>query len=260
MKNILMNEISKIPDEEVALLLSGGIDSNSLMFALLEAGKKVKAYTFVLEDKMSRDYIHAEKNAYKFGVEFNFIDLPTNQETLMADIHNLVYMGARTKTDFECGWPMIYAYQQIKEKTIVSGMGADGHFCLTKKGMIHYRDKMDEFRSIQFSKPNYCQKQIHNWLCNAYQKNFVTPYTVQEMQEYFKGKTWDELNRPHQKQTILDAFPEQFKAIKVFKHQNLQLGDSGISDLFYELVGSEYNTMNHSTVVGIFNRVIKELV
>jgi asparagine synthetase B (glutamine-hydrolysing) len=260
MKNILMNEINKIPDEEVALLLSGGIDSNSLMFALLEAGKKVKAYTFVLEDKMSRDYIHAKINAHMFGIEHCVIDLPIDQERLMADIHNLVYMGARTKTDFECGWPMIYAYQQIKEKTIVSGIGADDYFCLTKKGMIHYRDRMDEFRKIQFSKPNNCQKQIHDWLCNAYQKNFVTPYLVQDMQDYFVGKTWDELNRPHQKQTILDAFPDQFKAIRVFKHQDFQKGDSGISDLFHELVESEYNTGNHKSVVGIFNRLIKELV
>jgi hypothetical protein len=62
---------------------------------------------------------------------------------LKEDLIDLIRYGAKTKTDFECGWPMLYAYKLIKEKNIFSGFGADGHFCISKKGMIHFKNKIE---------------------------------------------------------------------------------------------------------------------
>jgi hypothetical protein len=252
-RDILINQVSQIPDTDVALLLSAGIDSNSVMFALLEAGKRVTAYSFTMASHPSTDYIHAQKNAKTFGVNFVGIPLPNNLDFLIMDMEKLVEYGAETKTDFECGFPMLHVYPEIEEICIVSGMGADGHFCLSKKGMIHYKDRIDEFRQMTFAKPNYCQAQIHRALCTIYDKIWITPYLSQPVKNYFMGKSWEEINRPHQKQVILDAFPEQFEKIKVFKHTNFQKGDSGIDKLCDSLVSSRYNTGGHKSPVGIYN-------
>jgi asparagine synthetase B (glutamine-hydrolysing) len=260
MKQILMNEISKVSDNEVALMLSSGIDSNCLMFALLEAGKSVHAYTFCLDDRVSTDALLARRNAETFGVKFTLISLPTNPEILMNDLICLARIGARSKTDFECGFPMVYVYPRVKERVMFSGIGADDHFCLTKKGMIYFKNDIDKFRNIQFSKPNNCQKQIHDWLCAAHDKVWVTPYLVQEMQDHFHGKSWDEVNLPRQKQPILDAFPEQFKKITVRKHQDFQKGDSGISDVFQSLVNTDYNKHGYKSAVGIYNTILREIL
>lgn len=257
-KKVLMQCV-QIPDNEVAILLSSGIDSSSVLFALLEAKKKVTAYTFCLDDRVSRDLKYAELTAKEFDVPFIKIILPTNIHTLKEDLVDLVRYGARSKTDFECGWPMLYAYSTIKEKNIFSGFGADGHFCISKKGMIHFKNRIDEFRDNLWNKKTYVQKHMHENLCKVYKKNFIAPYLSQNMYEIFKGTSWEQVNRPHQKQPIRDSFAEEFSRIKIFQHQNLQKGDSGISEHFEKLLHTELNIKNYKSVVGVYNYLVKNL-
>ena len=65
-KGVIQNCVSSIPGNEVALCLSSGINSNSILFELLEQGKKVTAFTFSMEGIESRDLIHARKNCENF--------------------------------------------------------------------------------------------------------------------------------------------------------------------------------------------------
>jgi len=257
-KKVLIKSV-QIPDDEVAILLSSGVDSSSVLFALLEAKKKVTAYTFCLDDRVSKDLKYAEITANEFNVPFVKIILPTNIDLLKEDLIDLIRYGAKTKTDFECGWPMLYAYKLIKEKNIFSGFGADGHFCISKKGMIHFKNKINEFRNNLWNKESYVQKHMHKNLSKVYNKNFIAPYLSQDMYKLFNGTTWEQVNRPHQKQPIRDSFPQEFARIKIFQHQNLQKGDSGISEHFEKLLDTELNIKKHKSVVGIYNYLVKNL-
>ena len=164
--------------------------------------------------------------------------------------------GARKKTDFECGWPMLYAYNAVRERVVFSGMGADGHFCLSKKGLLHYKDRIDVFRKMTFANPGYAQQPLHRRLARRLNKVAVLPYVTSLMQQVFAGKSWDEVNRPKQKQPILDAFPAQFRRMKVLPHTNLQLGDSGIANHFMALLKTRWNVGNWKSPVGIYNAVV----
>ena len=99
-KGVIQNCVSNIPDQEVALCLSSGMDSNSILFELLEQGKKVTAFTFTMEGIDSRDYVHAKKNCETFGVELVRVELPSSVEKLKEAVYTLARMGAKTKTDF----------------------------------------------------------------------------------------------------------------------------------------------------------------
>lgn len=256
--DILMHYARKA-DDEVALLLSSGVDSSSVLFSLLEAGKKVTAYSFCLDDRDSKDVVYAEITAKEFGVPFVRVDLPTAIEFLYTDLITLITMGATKKTDIECGWPMLYTYPVIKERQIYSGIGADGHFCISKKGMIHYKEQIDWFRNQLFSSSTYGQAHMHKNFCKVHDKEWVAPYMSEKMINKFMGKSWDEVNKPKQKQPILDSFPKQFKRIKIFPHTNYQLGDSGIAKHFEKLVDTELNFNNHKSVVGIYNNLVKTI-
>ena len=258
-KKVLMKSV-QIPDNEVAVLLSSGIDSASVLFSLLEAGKKVTAYTFCLDDRVSTDLKYAEITAKEFGVPLVKIILPTNIDILKKDLIDLICYGAKSKTDFECGWPMIYAFKLIKENNIFSGLGADAHFCISKKGIIHFKNKIDEFRNNLRYKESYAQKHIHKNLSKIYSKNCINPYLLEEMFELFIGTTWEQVNRPHLKQPIRDSFPKEFSRIKIFSPQNLQCGDSGISKHFEKLLNTELNIKKHKSVVGIYNHLVKSLL
>ncbi len=260
-KGVIQNCVSQIPDNEVALCLSSGIDSNSILFELAEQGKKVTAFTFTMKGIESRDYIHAKKNAETFGADFVHVELPNDVDSLKQDVYRLAKMGAITKTDFECFFPFLYLYEHeaLTQKYILSGLGADGHFCISKRGMIHFRNRIDEFRQNLFSNPNYAQKVLHDKYCEQKGIIHVMPYLTQEMKNEFAGVGWWEINAPKEKQAILDAYKDYFTKIKVFRHTNFQKADSGISTAFLQLVHTDLNKGNFKTPKGIYNDIIDEV-
>jgi asparagine synthetase B (glutamine-hydrolysing) len=262
-KKVIQDCISNIPDNEVGLCLSSGIDSNSLLFELLEQGKHVTAFTFTMKGIESRDFIYSKKNCEMFGIELVHIELPNDIEVIEKDIYTLARLGARSKTDFECFFPFLYLYNHPKltQKYIVSGLGADGHFCISKKGKIHFKDtRIDEFRQLLFSKPNYAQKNLHDEYCKKIGKIHITPFLTQEMIDEFRGTTWEQINKPKEKQPILDSYVDWFNKIKVFPHTNFQKGDSQISKTFSDLTKTNINKKNYKTQVGIFNDIIREII
>ena len=254
-RRVLLEQAASIPYPDVAVLLSGGIDSASCMFALLEVGKNPFAYSFVLQGNLSTDFSLARRNARAFNIPFTPIILPSDIEQLKLDVRKLNTLGARSKTDYECSWPMLYAYPAIKQTAIFSGLGADGHFCISKKGMIHYRNRIDEFRNNLYGNERYAQVFMHKNLARLHRKESYIPYLCDEMKSEFIGTTWDEVNRPRQKQPILNAFPESFAKIPIKPHTNFQLGDSGIAQHFGRLLKTDLNPTGFKSVTGIFNGI-----
>lgn len=70
--------------------------------------------------------------------------------------------------------------------------------------------------------------------------------------ELFNGTSWDEINRPHHKQPILEAFPGKYSCRKVYP-QNLQ--GSGISEHFKSLLNTPLNRYGYKSIVGVFNDI-----
>lgn len=255
--DILINEARKLESGKVAVLLSAGIDSASVLFSLQEIGRYVKAYSFHLDGVYSRDFIRAKSIANRFGVEFEEIILPKDVATLKTDVIRMAKLGCRKKTEFECLFPMLYAFEQIAEPIIASGIPADGYFCLSKSGMMHHKNNLDAFRNSYFSNPNAGQRKLRLRLAKVYKKKLFDPYYSTELFSYFQGKTWDELNKPNQKQPILNAFPEQYKQMKIYPHTNLQKGDSGIAEAFEALLKSDLNRNGYKSITGVYNDVVR---
>ena len=108
---LLMNEIN-VPDDECAVLLSGGVDSISVGFAAERLGKKVHAYSFCLDTHPSYDFQTAKEIAEIFNWPFTGIEVPT--KNLVNDWHRLVQLDCKKKTHFECVYPFLYVYPEIK--------------------------------------------------------------------------------------------------------------------------------------------------
>ena len=65
-------------DNNVAVLLSGGVDSLSVAFAAHRMGKKITAYTFHLQDQPSYDATKAAEVAKLMGWGIHTIEVPTH--------------------------------------------------------------------------------------------------------------------------------------------------------------------------------------
>ena len=276
-KLIVDHIINNVPDSEVAVLLSGGVDSISVALAAHHAGKKVHAYSFyikafeyyakkdcpkklVIMGGKSYDFKTAEKFAKKMNWNFTPIEIPT--ENLVADWYRLVDLKCKKKTHFECVFPFLYVYPVIKEKYVLTGWGADGYFGVSKKAQMRYSSKeanekyhkyfeknpqnihtFNEARDIYFLPDNSAGLKWHNKLVKQYNKVHVTPYLDTKVKDYFYQFSWEELNIPEQKHHVRSSYDE-FSLLKVKKHENLHLG-AGVNKLFETLLNKDEINFNN---------------
>jgi DNA (cytosine-5)-methyltransferase 1 len=260
----LLAYLSEIPEQRVAVLLSAGLDSNAILLALQEIGKEPVAYSFRLDGVYSTDFKHAQRNAETFEVPFHEVVLPTDSATLLKDIRFLISHGARKKTAIECSWPVYYALQAIEETDVADGIGCDPYFSLSKKAMMHYRDTpetMEQYREDYFTAANPGQRVTMAPVAEMLGVRRWSPYFDPALRPVFAGTTWDELNKPHQKQALRDVYPEEFARIKIHLHTNFQFGDSGIAKHFTKVLMAdpELNPDGQwKSVIGIYNQLAKE--
>lgn len=58
---------------------------------------------------------------------------------------------------------------------------------------------------------------------------------------------------------IINSFSDNFENLpSKLNSQNLQTGDSGISDLFSKLLYTDWNIRNYKSVTGIFNSINRD--
>ncbi len=252
---ILTQEIQdQTIDDEVAVLLSGGVDSLSTAFAANRLGKKITAYTFHLEGQPTYDSQKAVEVAEKFNWNYKVVVVPTDK--IEDDFFRLAKeILCKKKTHFECCFPFLYVYPEIKEKAVISGWAADGYYGISKKAILHYtkgktKQKFDEFRDNYFDYYNQAGYLWHERIARNNDKQLITPYLSFRVKDYFYNKDWYELNEPFQKHNVVNSFDE-FKKFKFKKHINLQLG-AGIDKLFETLLDNrKVNFKNRKRVMDI---------
>lgn len=240
------------PEDDVALLLSGGVDSLSLGFAATALGKRVSAYTFQVGEWESTDAKTAARAAAEFGWEFRLVKVPLDH--LERDFLELAERwGCVKKTQFECSWPFLYLIPEIRERYVLSGIAADGHFGLSKKAMIHFRypkASFDAFRERYFSSANPAGQLQQKAICESFGRIQVAPYLDRRTFDFFLRYDWDQINRPQQKWLTLTAFPEFFKRCSVRRHANLQLV-AGVDRIFETLLRSSLNLKGRTRVMDL---------
>lgn len=240
---LLMSIIEKeCPYSRVGVLLSGGVDSLSLAFAAHRLGKNVEAYTFHLEGDVSYDALKAQEACAEFGWGCHTIVIPQySTEELREQFHFLIKRySCEKKTQLECTFPFVHIFPEIKVKHVISGIGADGYYGVSKKAILHFKEpktKFDEFRTNYFKPYNVTGFRQIEQLANEYNRVLIHPYIYHpEVSDYFMQFDWFELNKPQQKQHVRTAFKAEFDRLnKVKEHINLQLG-SNIDHLFEKLL------------------------
>lgn len=261
-RQALIAELSKYRGP-FAVYLSGGADSNSLLFALLEMGAKVACYTGALKGRQTRDLVKAQEVCKLFGVKHTTVWLPTKLPTLVREVkENFLLMDLKSKVEVEAFFVFRHLIEATKEPIIVTGLYAGIYFALNKSAMIHYRHRIDDYRKLMYKKATAPTSQTAkvNKYAQAQGKILLAPYVTPRMMKTFAGTTWDDVNTPQQKYAIRENFRDYFDQVKIGRAQDMHKGDSGISDMFQQLLTSEkYNPDGRfRSVVAIYNRMRAE--
>lgn len=258
LRRTLIDAVAELPGP-VGIALSGGMDSAALAAAFAATDRRdVQAYSFGLKDRISTDLKDGRRvSAHLFYAPSIPVWLPTELDVLQADVRRVVELGLKGKSDVECVWPYLYLLDRARSDgmaTILTGIHSDWYYGLSRKAAVQYHVQdsvqgMQRYRDDARAKPDRQVLALNRY---AEPMVVVAPYAQDRVAELFDGLSWQAVNLPRQKEPLRAAFPE-LDALRLGKHTNLQLGDSGIADHFQKLVHSPLNVEGHRSVVGIYN-------
>lgn len=237
---------------------TGGIDSAALVMACLDVGIKPTIVSFTLDDRESSDFRQGRRLAEWTQLPFLPVYLSTDAAVIANEVWTgITIHGLRTKAAIETFYPISMLAQCLDTDVLITGHGSDGHFCVSKKGMMHFRQtqaRFQQFRKAYFQAHQQEQRML-NKLTRAYGLCYIGPYWNPSIFRMFADSCWDDVNRPRQKEPIRAAFPE-LDALRIGNHRNLQLGDSGIAEIVGETMRRKY-TPHAKSPVSAYNLLVR---
>ena len=249
------------------------MDSSCLVLAVQDAGMKPIIVSFTLNDRKSIDFIAARKLAKYFKLSFIPVYIPITPEfVIKTTIKNMKEFGLKKKTDIECMFAFLYMIDYLKNigaSNLLTGM-CNSHFLLSNHKTI--KKLHLEISSFQKMKDKYYswlivdgkrvgegteQKQVKTieLVCANYDIKFCAPFWTESVYKFFYNMTYQQLNKPRQKEILRKAFPE-LDELKIQKEQNFNVGDSGISELVGETMRKKF-TPNKKTPISAYNYLWK---
>ncbi len=192
---------SQTANSNVALLLSGGIDSYSVGAACERVGKRVTAYTYELEGIPSVDRTKAETLAGRHGWPLKVVIVPT--DAIAKDFFRLVGVwGCRKKTHVEVLFPMMYVLPAIEEEVVFTGWNADNHYVNTAEDQrklavlrrggasdLELMAAFDGLRHEQYAASDAPDSQqtfrIVSQMASTFGKRLLDPYSDDRIRQFF---------------------------------------------------------------------------
>lgn len=260
---------------KVGLLLSGGLDSLSVLLSCLDVGIKPTCYTFYLEGNESEDLKSCKKIANIFDLKLVEIPLKFTSESLLDDCRVLIdnnfgdkYFKNHIKTCVQTQVLMKYVPHYVKEKIVLTGLNADdlqfntraygkmsadkSEYGIKKLNEARYIDTNDLRRGSYI----YFQQMFANWGIT-----FVDIYRVQEVKDFFYTKSYKECTSPKTKYQTYLAFRDELETYELYRKPSSFQVNSGTRELFEELLTNnpKININNYKTCVGILNDIYRDI-
>jgi len=257
LKELFMQSMKQCVGKEtrVALALSGGKDSTTILFALLEMGITPICYSLHVEGIDSSDYVTAKRNCESLGVEFHEVVIPKKID--VARLTELIVKHKRVnKVDVEVYLPLMYLLDEVKEKVLLVGITAGVMLPLSKKACIHFKNDPVALNKWRDKDWEFVTKKDFIDLNNFSDIIVRDPFYSEDILAWFKKQSWDTLHKPNQKQVLIDLFPEQYAKIKTLPQISMQVGDSGIREIYTPLLEDKsINLKNRNRVNELYKDI-----
>ena len=259
LNRLLQKELEGTTD--IAVSFSGGLDSQCILYSLLELGKKPNLYIYYVKDYPSPDLKRSRKIAKILDLKLVETIIPNDFETLVKDVITLIKMGITGKVDIQCNHGQMYLAKAVKEKTLFSGSGADTLYGVFKSVIIASSKDPILFNSLRIkmlSKPNF--QKIHEE--NIFRKHGITlkyPFHEPKMEDYLLSYSWAEINKPRNKYIIVKDYPE-IQKYKTYNPRGSQQITAGTRALHNQLIGSKLNRLKRKRVQEIYKDIQRYLI
>lgn len=254
-----------IDKSSVALLFSGGTDSLTCLFSLMDLGIRPTLYSFHMEGVIHKDIEISKQVSEHYQLNHKIIEIKRDINQLIEDVKFIIsYFKVTRKTNIQCTYPFLHVLPEVKEKFVVSGLCADDLYGTSKSMIIkcskdkYIFDKTRDRILSNFDSSAY--RLIKQLVENVHNKRFIAPYRDQTIIDFFYKYSWEDLNKPKQKQIAVTAYNEFFRAQKIYRtNVNLQVG-SKVREWHSELVETKINKNKRWRVDEIYKDLGRELI
>lgn len=266
LRELLLNRVEVIdPNKNACMALSGGTDSITALFAMIETGRKPDCYTFHMDGIISKD-LQASRHACKyFGLKLHEISIPRDVDTMYNDVRSVIpFCEHIKKTIIQCMIPWLYIYPAMEQDTIINGLGGDDYFGTSRNTQIAYHNFGDEAiiknrlwrgADLNFSDANITRFASH------YGKTNIDFYADKKIEQFLLQYTYKAINKPYPKYAVIAAFMDYYKREPFYRDQtdhNYQV-NSRLRECQDMLLHSKYNTKGHKAIIGLYNQIAKEI-
>jgi hypothetical protein len=267
------------PDRKAALALSGGIDSTTVLFAMLASGRKPRCYTFYCEGHESDDLRSSRQLAKDFALELIEVPVPVDHESIMASSRQLIHLHAASKvkkTIIQCMHPWLYICPQMQargDKHILIGFAADNYYCITRRDSKRLRllgeveFKRRGYRDHMFTNLEYVDGNVALLCRRSYDIVMDDVYASGKIQEWFKLFTVETLHRAEdgsrlQKSPSLYAFEDYYGRGHYYRDPSSYQVNSNLREFHEGLLWNEkYNPgRKFKNVIGVYNAIAKGML
>lgn len=251
----LMDTASSVEGRSVAVALSGGVDSCSVLAALRRVDIKPTVISYTPDTHESTDFNMARETASNLSLEFVGVRVAMSDQSLENMARKVTSMGYHSKVEVESLSPMLWIARAAASKgadVLMTGDQADGFFCLSKwaahnydrsRGVPfrqrsrHVKDdtdpsRIDGIRARYYEEDLACTGAVAS-ICESFGVEAIFPYRSEAIFRSFNGSLWSEINRPRIKEPIRLAFDDWFCEGKILVRNtqvNLHKGDSNFGD------------------------------
>lgn len=262
-KDKLMETIS--PVAHLPLLLSGGVDSATLLAAQMELGYKPRCYSFRLGNRDSTDVSVARKICADYSLPLTVISIPREEGVLIADIKYLIdILGTNKKAAIQCSQPVMYMARAIKVDGYNGAIVGTGAVVLDDKRVAILWAKQGEEAARKYRAAKLDDRHLPvgtgymHRIAKLHGVLLEEPYSDEPLRSHALALDYAELNKPKQKGIALRAFPDFYNKGYWRRNSPLQV-NSGIREWHDTLVKSSYNKRNCKSVVCIYNDFYREI-
>lgn len=260
----LLREATKqaLGGQPVGLLLSGGTDSLTVLWSLLDLGADVRCYTFRLERVVSGDSRAAALAAKTWGVPLREVVIPyVAEDALQEEVTRLVRaIGTGRKTAVECTWPFLHVVPEVRESCVFCGLNADDLWGSARSVAVRYSADPAGFTSQRrqvMADPRSSAWAYIGGLFTQAGKRLFSPYRSVAVIDYLLRFSWTDLNRPKQKMPAVRAFADRYSEAAIYRrNDNLQCGSGVREYLARLLVCPETNPWGARTQAALYRRYL----
>ncbi len=239
-------------------MLSGGVDSATVLAALLAIDRPPRCFTFTLGRYESEDLASARAMCRELDLDHQVVRIPQDALVLERDVRRLVRIVGPRKTWVQCGHPYLYVVPQLAEygyHGVYVGLFGDDLWGTGRRVMSGWRRLGDTWAREERNKKLalLLVDDGGELVAQSLGAEMLDPFTDEGVMQFLIARSFTEMHVPRLKSLAIGAFPEFWSRGAWYREPlNYQIG-AGIRAWHDTLLTSPLNRRGNRAVVGIYN-------